>query len=599
MWYAAVFGQAFVDSLDSAETGDRHHSEAIEWHWEARRALLRGERPPDDFFAYFPIWSRGNMKTTVARRMAVADACLSSTAGVGGYALVVGGTKKKVGRTASSIEALLALPSVRRHYSKLADVKRGALGGSKGWRADFLNTSAGYVFDFAGLDQGMAGANEEDVRPTLIIPDDVDSRDGSPVIAESNFNAFTLEVLPMRQADTLVFYAQNLISRYSVMYRIQSQRERVLTNRKPTVPVPAVRDLVTETRTVGGILKDVFVSGRPTWRGWDRRRVQDEIDAYGLPAFLRECQHEVEGDKQGRVIPEYEDSPGRRTHVITWSQFERKFGLRRVPEAWDCDVGLDIGYTPEHLTAWSFVTTSGENTPLPNKKFRYRGLTYTAPLLDDMAADVKRRLWPGERVLRQRMSHEKKGERLTLNQKHGFLFRSCKSQKTSGIPQWRHYLRCDHSRPHPFHEDRQLADGSWDLGEPGWFDVVDDDQLESPRDDAGLKTHREQVVSWLYAPTPLTETGMREAVPVKAYEDTNDSTRMVTAEWGPAMAGKTDRERAEDRLQPGIRLVDIPQLPTPEQQAQAVTSHNLWVGHFVKEEEEKRKASRGRVTFRR
>ncbi|MGI9064895.1 MAG: hypothetical protein ACR2HX_00600 [Pyrinomonadaceae bacterium] len=575
-WYATIFGQQFVDSLDSAETNHRHHSEAIEWHWESRRALLRGERPPNDYFAYFPIWARGNLKTTVARRIMLCDACLSATAGMGGYALIVGGTKKKVGRTASSIESLLHSPALREYYPGLSEVKRGVLGSSKGWRADFLNTKAGYVFDFAGLDQGMAGANEEDVRPTFIVPDDIDQRIDSPAIAETNFNTFTTEILPMRQGNTLVFFAQNLISRFSVMYRIQTQRERVLTNRKPTTPVPAVVGLKTEFRVVNGMGMDIYLSGKVTWRGWDPQRVQDEINTSGLPAFLRECQHEVETDKQGRVIPEYEDVPGRRTHVITWTQFEKKYGARRIPAHWQCESGLDIGYTPEHLTAWTFVATSAANSALPGKKFRYRGLTYTVPLLDDMAEDVKKMFWLGERIGRERISHEKKGERMTLNQKHGFNFQSCKSGKTDGLPQWRHYLNCDKTRPHPFHEDTLLPDGMYSMGEPSWFDVVDDDQLETPRDDRGLKVHREQVVSWLYAPTPLRDSGMREALPVKAFEDTNDSTRMITAEWGPGATPLTSKELQEFNLPRNLHEDVIPSLPGAEQ-GQAVHARMHWL----------------------
>jgi hypothetical protein len=42
-WYAEIFGQSFVDTLDSEETDDKHHSQAIEWHWNTRRALIRIE----------------------------------------------------------------------------------------------------------------------------------------------------------------------------------------------------------------------------------------------------------------------------------------------------------------------------------------------------------------------------------------------------------------------------------------------------------------------------------------------------------------------------------------------------------------------------
>lgn len=383
-WYAEIFGQTFINVLDSAETDDKHHSEAIEWHWNARRALLRGDRPPNDYFVYFPIWSRGNLKTTLVRRMAICDAALSSSAGMGGYSLIVGGTRRKILKTASSLESLLTSPKIKQYYPKLAKVKHTEQGASKGWRADFLNTEAGYVFDFAGLDQGMAGANEADIRPSFIMPDDIDSRTDSPVIAESNFNIFTSEVLPMRQGNTLVFFAQNLISRFSVMYRIQTQQVRVLTNRKPTEPIPAVRNLVTETRTVNGIVKDVYVSGKPTWRGWDTQRVQDEIDTYGLPAFFRECQHDLKQSDEGRVLKNYNDD----VHVISHSEFEAMYGTRDLPQKWNKRVFNDWARTKSkfHANVAGILTTASQNSALPGAMFLFHPMSFpTATAAEDVA----------------------------------------------------------------------------------------------------------------------------------------------------------------------------------------------------------------------
>jgi hypothetical protein len=180
------------------------------------------------------------------------------------------------------------------------------------------------------LDEGVAGANFDDIRPTLIVPDDIDDREDSPVISENRFQTFTRAVLPTRQANTLVFYAQNLISRFSCMYRIWKQHARVLTNRYVTEPIPAVRGLVTETRTVNGIVKDVVVAGETTWHGWNRQRIQEEIDTYGLPAFLRECQHEVEQSKEGLALQHWDDA----VHVISRSEFAAVYGTRTKPQRW-------------------------------------------------------------------------------------------------------------------------------------------------------------------------------------------------------------------------------------------------------------------------
>lgn len=68
--YAEWFGKkAFVDILAP------HHIEAIEWHWESRIAFLEGRKP--DYLAYFPVWPRGHMKSTLAEKMVVVDAMLA------------------------------------------------------------------------------------------------------------------------------------------------------------------------------------------------------------------------------------------------------------------------------------------------------------------------------------------------------------------------------------------------------------------------------------------------------------------------------------------------------------------------------------------
>lgn len=331
--------------------------------------------------------------TTIVRRVIVADACISHTAGVGSYALIVSGTKAKVRGTANSINALLTRPmpargsEVWRYYPKLAEVKRSKFGHSQGWTTDFINTAGGAVFQFVGLDEGMAGANEEGLRPTLIAPDDIDNRKDSPVIAERNFQTLTTEILPMRQSNTLVFWAQNLISRFSSMYRVWKQQVKVLTNRVVTDPIPAVRDLVTRVETVGGIVKDIFISGRITWRGWNAQRVQEEIDTYGLPAFLRECQHDVDQSREGLVLQNWDDS----VHVISISQFAAMFGTRELPRYWSKYVFNDWARTKTkyHANVAGIVTVSPQNTPLPGCVFVFHPMSFPA---GSMPEDVALRL---------------------------------------------------------------------------------------------------------------------------------------------------------------------------------------------------------------
>jgi len=376
-WYAHLFGQSFVDVLDSAETDDKHHSEAIEWHWEARLALLRGGRPPNDWFAYFPTWARGHMKSTVAERMVVTDAGLSVAFKQPGFALYIGREKTKIQESVSNIEFLLSSPPVRRMFPSLSTVKRNEITNQKKqWTGTYVYTAADYVIKGGTIESAQAGARAGETRPTFQLPDDVDSRADSPVESDNILRALTTEILPMRQANTLTFWAQNLISRYTARYRIETQQVRVLTNRKPAVRVPAVRGLMTEPRTIDGFIRDVVVAGRSTWRGWNRDRIQDEINAMGLPAFLSECQHEVEQSREGLVLQFWDDD----VHVISRSQFERMFGTRDLPRYWTKYVYNDWARTKTkyHANVCGTVTVSPQNTRLPGCVFVFNPMSFNA-----------------------------------------------------------------------------------------------------------------------------------------------------------------------------------------------------------------------------
>jgi hypothetical protein len=406
-FYSEMFGNRLIDAFDSLETADRHHSDAVEWHWESRLALLNGGRPPGDYFAYFPTWARGNMKTTIARAMLRTDALMSFAFGQGGYALIPGGTKAKIKGTSLSVEKQLHDPKILKWCPALSRGEKNIYGHSRGWTSAFIATQANYVFHFIGLDEGVAGANVDDIRPTFIIPDDIDSREDSPVIAETRFKVFTTEVLPTRQGNTLIYWAQNLISRYSVRYRIEKQQVKVLVDRKPTDPIPAVRGLVTEQRTIDGIIKDVVVAGNPTWRGWTLQRVQDEINTYGLPAFEAECQHRVERSNEGLLLYNWQDA----VHVISESEFESKFGRQKrlkngrmaMPERWVKDWVNDWARTKTkfHANIAFFRTVSPQSSPLPGFTFIMHPMSFVANSQpEDVAERLLGCLEDGPRVLK-------------------------------------------------------------------------------------------------------------------------------------------------------------------------------------------------------
>lgn len=615
-WYSEMFdippsaehpeGIPFVSRLAP------HHAEAIEWHWNS--TVLKRAGLDITEYAYFAIWPRGHMKSTIARYIAVADACLNGV----GYCLYVSGTKNKVRGHALSIETLLGSAKVLEYYPKLQQVKEGLAGQSKGWTRDFIYTEAGYVFHFISLDEGVAGANVDTIRPTLIIPDDVDDREASVVISENRMRVLTRAVLPTRQHNTLVFWAQNLINRHTVLYQIWTGKVRVLTARVRTEPIPGFIGLTVELQTHNGIPRDVITAGTPTWPWYDIKRAQEEMDNIGLEAFLAEVQHDVDQDTAGAVLPEYDDS----THLITWEEFNAVYRLpannRDLPAHWRRYVAQDWGSSGEeagHANVVGWVGVAAANSPLAGTAFLYHLKSFPASslagtvarailnyvlwksqgdparyielgLLDRGTADPSDPLATKarERVIEElsllenhvmwHMSHEAKAVRDIYRMVYGLGFQACNPKRDGGVAQLRHYLRTDYSQPHPFRPDRN--------GLSRMYMIVENvDERDRPTGDAGLKLLREQLPEWRWRAPQLTAGGFLNERPMKVNDDVGNMMMMIFTHFQLYATPLTEQERVIAAIPPELRydnlLANSPHERglTPEQEL----SHLVAVNH--------------------
>jgi hypothetical protein len=529
------------------------------WFWPLLWKRKHGEPLTDAEQVFLAIWARGQGKSSHVEWAAIAEGAIIQS----GYVLYVSGSEDLAEQHVTSIRERLESEEVSRFYPDLANPQIGRHGNQYGWRQNFLRTAGGWAIRPIGLDVGVRGGRVGDLRPTLIILDDVDDHNDSPHVVQKKLETIARSIIPAGTKDTVILGAQNLIHRNSVFNQILTRKTTVLGRRRVSGPYPAFKDLEIELRQTDDGPRNVIIAGSPTWPDIDKDACQKFLDDSGREAFLAEYQHDFSAIEQGRVLPEYDEL----THVISWSQFQRLFGVRYVPQHWERECGHDVGFTKGHQSAWTWIATSAANSARPGLRFRYRGLTFTEPLLDDMAQAVIRVMKPDlklgrdfdERPLiqRWRVSHEAKSERDTYNAKYDLPFARCKSLKTDGISQWRHYLRVDKKTPHPFREDELLEDGTYRFGCPGWFDVVDDDQVVTPRDDWGLMTHRRQTVEWRWKPTPLTDAGIVKDEPIKADEDSCDSTRMITAEWGPMARELTEAERLEQSLPAPLRRASL------------------------------------------
>lgn len=502
--------------------------------------------------AFLAVWMRGGGKSSNVEWAAIAEGALVGS----GYVLYVSGTQSLADGHVLAIRDRLESEEIAQYYPGLSDPEIGKHGNQKGWRQDFLQTSSGWAIRPVGLDVGVRGGRVGDLRPTLIIFDDVDDHADSPLVVQKKIDTISRSIIPAGGPNTIYLFAQNLIHRNGVLNQILTRRTGVLGRRIVSGPFPAFQGLDIETRQTEQGPRNLIVKGSPTWADFDLAACQKFLDDAGREAFLAEYQHDFSAIEEGRVIPEYDES----VHVITWSQFAALYDTRAIPKHWDREVGHDVGFTKGHQSAWTWITISAENSARPGLRFRYRGLTFTSVSVDEQADAVleimARSGESTQNVTRWRMSHEALSERMTYR-RLGLPFYQAKSGKTDGISEWRHYLRVDHSTPHPFLQDEEIKPGFYKFGCPSLFDIVADDQLIEPRDDAGLVTHRRETRDWKYAPERLSVTGLMETKPFKFDENTCDATRMITAEWGPEVVRFTEAEKTEQALPAGLRAENL------------------------------------------
>lgn len=268
-WLDAEF-PAYV----SAPYGARHRG-----LWEWVDALVPDVRPRPKV----EIWPRGGAKSTTTEL---------GCAWVGRnlkrrFGLYVSGTQDQADKHLMSVAALFEQLDIPRAINEY--------GASKGWTRQMLRTAHGFNMLSIGLDKGVRGVKLDELRPDFIILDDVDSRHDTPATVKKKIELITENILPAGSPDCAILFVQNLIHNKSVAAQLADGTAEFLLNRLPVVVEPAVRGLTYELRErEDGTPYYTITSGEPTWAGQDLTICEQQINDWGLTAFLREAQHEVD-----------------------------------------------------------------------------------------------------------------------------------------------------------------------------------------------------------------------------------------------------------------------------------------------------------------
>lgn len=261
-----------------------HHHRA--WSWFQN--LQVGTAPP----ALVECWARGGAKSSTVE----AGVVFTGINGKRSMCVYVCATQAAANLHIQAIGALLEKLGVKRAVNPY--------GQSRGWRMDLLRAENGFNVLAFGLDSALRGIKVENLRPDLIVLDDIDSLDDSADVIEKKFLTITQSVLPIGSEDVAAIFIQNAIHVNSLMNGLLLGERDMLRYRLHAPIVKAIEGLEyeeyeqIETMDSGEELHTGhrlyrITRGTPTWEGKPIAKCEEEMNRFGLVSFLRECQHEV------------------------------------------------------------------------------------------------------------------------------------------------------------------------------------------------------------------------------------------------------------------------------------------------------------------
>ncbi len=266
-WLRTYFPEAFTD--DFAPCHERF------WDWIGALVRKTYQRP------FIESWFRGAGKSTNMETACVLIAVRQSR----DFVLYCCETQEQANAHVQSI--------ARKLLGIGYEPKLDELGQRAGWRRNQLQLDGLTIAAF-GLEGAVRGIKVEDVRPDLIIFDDIDAEDDTPEIVTQKIEALQTKILPTMAPWGTVLGLQNLIHENSIFSQLIYDQVDMLNDRLPSVPEPAVDNLVTQPTWDEKLGKNInqIIAGTARWSRVSLEVCQRFIVTFGLVAFLREFQHE-------------------------------------------------------------------------------------------------------------------------------------------------------------------------------------------------------------------------------------------------------------------------------------------------------------------
>lgn len=284
------------------------------------------------------------------------------------YVLYVSSTQQQADDHVANVAGLLESERLAGVDARLAERSLGKYGNSRGWRRNRLRTAAGFTVDALGLDTAARGVKLDEMRPDLIVLDDIDDTADSVDTTRKKVDAITKKLLPAGSTDAATLAVQNLVSYEGVFARLAnlaSEPGDFLADRIISGPHPALVGAEFEKQPDG---KWLIIRGTPTWDGQNLDICQQQLNDWGIRAFRAEAQHE-RTPPEGQAFPEWDTS----VHVC--DPFP-------IPESWPKWRAVDYGYAVPFGCLWFTQAPSG-------RLYIYREAYGTRKTAREQAYDVR------------------------------------------------------------------------------------------------------------------------------------------------------------------------------------------------------------------
>lgn len=628
-WLKTLGPQTFTD--DFAD----FHREFWDSYWPVTQKRRRGERLSIDDLVVLYILGRGNGKSSNIEWACIAEGALLGK----GYVMYCCATEAQAKDHVMAIQSRLESTQIAAYYPGLASPKVGKHGFRKGWSQEYLATKSGWGIIPIGLDEGVRGGRQDDLRFSLIVLDDIDDFSDSPLQVEKKINTISRGIMPAGTEDTIVLFPQNIIHENSVLNQILTRRSDVLSIRKTIGPYPSFDELELERTEVDGGRVWSIGHCKPHWPAFDIDSARKFLSKFGRNAFLAEYQHDFESAREGRVLRNYNDA----LMVIDEDDYCRVFGSLDTLDSFNKYFGHDWSRTKSayHANVGGKLAVTNQNSPLPGKLILHdlmsfeagtqaddvglRFLESIAPFVPDKALtwaelielslsrqgleqfisdatrliEARRNILAGiipplvtpllkaKRYMRFVGSHDQNNDALQVYRRvYGLPFRPLNPKETGGLEWADHYMDVDKKTRHPFFEDRQLQDGTWEKGCPGMFILVKNGKKAYPNSATPDALHdsdlcRYQFSNWRMRPMKLTEAGSIEHGPMKMNDDFGQMLQMLLLDNAITAAPMTYAEQVNEMIPRKNRVEEMRKSSpngvglTPEQELTAIISRQF------------------------